>query len=140
MAIYRWIVFLLVAAVFSSCSFTNPELLRMEQLNVTKFSEEGVELAVKAKVKNPNNYKVSLVNSKLDIYVNNEFMGKAHLKNNVRFKRKSTDTYLIELVNKPENFAKLGMVSLFSLFGNKKLKVTVRGEVKGRVGILSKKN
>lgn len=128
-----------LTCLLSACSFTDPELVYLENFKITQFSKEGVEFSVKAKVNNPNNYRVSLVSSKLDIFINDEPMGKATLKRKIHFRANSTESYTIELINKPENFAKLGVVSLVSLLGKQKMKITVKGDVKGRVRLVGKK-
>lgn len=122
-----------------SCEFEEPELIRMEDLKVTKFTKDKIILAIRAKVRNPNNYKVSLVNTDLDIEVNGVALGKAALVNKVSLNKNSTDSYLIELENVPENFTKMGLATLGSVFTGGKLTLAVKGTVKGKARLVSKK-
>jgi LEA14-like dessication related protein len=130
---------LLALAMFtSSCSFQELELIKMEKIDITKMSAKEIELQIVARVNNPNGYKVAIVDSDLEIYVNDQHVGKARIENKVKFPARTTASQLIVLSNKPGNVLAAGFSSLMAIFGSKSMKVTIKGKVKGRAGLVGK--
>jgi LEA14-like dessication related protein len=134
----RFLLTLLLVSVLVSCSFQELELIKMESINLTKMSAEEIELQLTARVKNPNGYKVAIVDSDLEIYVNDQHVGKARIKNKVKFPANETSSQLIVLSNKPGNMLSAGFSSLMALFSSNSMKITVKGRVKGRAGVVGK--
>ena len=133
------VIIMVLLPMLHSCKFKEPELLGLQDFKVTNFTAKAIKIQVIAKVNNPNNYRISIVKSDLDIFINGENMGKLKLEDKVSFLGKKTDVYTIKLINKPENFAKLGVSSLFAMITSGKLQVNVKGTIKGKAGLISRK-
>ena len=85
---------------------------------------------------NPNWYAIKVKPSFLDVYVEGEFLGKAHLLDKIKLKRKKTGLYNIkvELLGEPGVMRKVMKYAL-----KKEIKIRLVGKVKAGVFIISKK-
>jgi LEA14-like dessication related protein len=100
-----------------------------------EFSASGIEAIVSMKVKNPNNYKITIVNSDLDLFINGSKMGKAIIKDKIVLKKQQTEVYTFVVGAKPSGGI-LG--SLLSIAFSKNVRVGVKGKVKARAFMVSK--
>ncbi|MCI5055186.1 MAG: LEA type 2 family protein [Flavobacteriales bacterium] len=119
----------------SCITYEDVEMLGLEDIKMKEFSTSGVEAIVSMKVKNPNNYKISIVNSDLDLFINGSKLGKAVIKDKIVIKKDRTEVYSFTVGAKPSGGI-LG--SLLSMAFSKNVKVGVKGKVKARAFMVSK--
>ena len=131
--------FFALAFLVSSCgvfTFDAPEMRGKEKINLSKVDGKTIEFTAAANVYNPNWYGLKVKPSMLDLYVEDEYMGKVHLDKKVKLKRKKENdleaTFTAELTD-----GALMKAMKFAMM--KEIKVQLKGKIKGGVFIFSKK-
>lgn len=129
-----------VLFIFSSCGdFQDVTFEGIENVKVNKLSQQGLDVDVTAKVKNPNKVAFTIYRSDLDATFSNMNIGKATLTNNVRIKANSTQSYTFNIKS---DFSKLSLgelPNLLSIATSRSIKVGLKGNL--RVGkMFVKKN
>jgi len=132
--------FLLLTTVLSSCGdFQEVTFEGIENVKVNKISQQGIDVDVTAKIKNPNKVAFTIYKSDLDATFSNMNVGKAILTNNVKIKANSSQAYTFNIKS---DFSKLSIAelpNLLSIATSKSIKVGLKGNL--RVGkLLVKKN
>lgn len=126
--------------IFSSCGdFQDVTFEGIENVKVNKLSQQGLDVDVTAKIKNPNKVAFTIYRSDLDATFSNMNVGKATLTNNVRIKANSTQSYTFNIKS---DFSKLSLgelPNLLSIATSRSIKVGLKGNL--RVGkMFVKKN
>ena len=125
-----------MTVALTACKFHSPEFRGEE-----KFSFEGkegneIKLTAGGKVYNGNWFGIKVKPSELDLYVDNEYLGKVHLDKKVKMKAKRETMLEAPLTLKPDAGALLKAVKLVM---KNDLEIRLKGNVKGGVFIFSKK-
>jgi LEA14-like dessication related protein len=132
--------FVFLTLVLSSCGdFQDVTFEGIENVKVNKISQQGIDVDITAKIKNPNKVAFTIYKSDLDATLSNMNVGKAILTNNVKIKANSSQAYTFNIKS---DFSKLSMAelpNLLSIATSKSLKVGLKGNL--RVGkLFVKKN
>jgi LEA14-like dessication related protein len=133
-------IFVFLTLVFSSCGdFQDVTFEGIENVKVNKISQQGIDVDVTAKIKNPNKVAFTIYKSDLDATLSNMNVGKAILTNNVKIKANTSQAYTFNIKS---DFSKLSIAelpNLLSIATSKSIKVGLKGNL--RVGkLLVKKN
>jgi LEA14-like dessication related protein len=113
-------------------------MVELRKVELKKVEKTEMYLDVTAVLDNPNSFKINVTGTDLDLYLEERYMGKATLENNVTLKAKSKEAYDLEIKAKGDNLnAELLPIMLTAALTGK---VTVRltGEVKGKVFLFSR--
>ncbi|CAG5077673.1 NDR1/HIN1-like protein [Parvicella tangerina] len=133
--------FLLLGMVVSlqSCFDYEEVLFRgVQNVSVLERTDNVVKLQIDVKVDNPNKFNIKVKKSTMDIYINEQYVGKTHLDDKIILKKRTEDVYGVVLRANPKDILKAAMGSLGGLLkGN--VTVRLKGDVKGSVYGISKK-
>ena len=122
-----------------SCIYKEVEIIRLENVFIKQFSSKGIAAEVFLKVKNPNNYDISIVGSDLDILINERTVGKATISDKIKLPKKSEKVhrFIIE-----SNFEKLGsgvLTTIASVLMAQSVKLGVKGNITAKALLIQKK-
>ncbi len=131
---------LIIVSVFTSCGdFQDVTFSGIENVKVNKLSQQGLDIDITAKIKNPNKVAFTIYKSDLDATFSGMNVGKARITNNVKIKADSEQAYTFNVTS---DFSKLSMAelpNLLSIATSRSIKVGLKGNLK--VGkLLVKKN
>jgi LEA14-like dessication related protein len=126
----------LILLLLGSCTFYEPEFRGGESLNIEEIDGKDIHLRAGGKVYNPNGYAIKVKPSTLDIYVNDEYIGKVHLDEKVKMKAKQETLLEAPLT---ATLADGAMFRLMRLAGAENVTVRMSGKVKAAVWFISKK-
>ena len=129
-AIGLWMV------VLTSCTFYEPEMRGGESFEMEKLEGKEIRFTAGAKVYNGNWFAIKVKPSTLDLYVDDEYIGKVHLEKKVKMRAKQETTLEAPFVAELESNALTKAMGL-ALKGD--VKVRLKGKIKGGVFIFSKK-
>ncbi|MCB9189570.1 MAG: LEA type 2 family protein [Flavobacteriales bacterium] len=136
MSIGRFVrVLLLVGLMFSfqGCfDYEDVDFKGVQGVSVVERTDEVVKLQIDVKVDNPNNFKIKVKKSTLDIYINEKYIGKTSLDSKIVINKNSEEVYPIVLNADPKDLIKAAMGSLGGLLKGS-VKVRLKGDVKGSV-------
>lgn len=129
--------FLLVVLVgLASCKVIEPELRGGERFELTKIEKNTINFKVGAKVYNGNKYHLKVKPSTLDVHVENQYVGKVHLKEKVKLEKRAESELLVPFVAELEKGA---MLKLLALAGKPDVKIKLSGTAKVGTFIFYKK-
>jgi LEA14-like dessication related protein len=128
-------IFVLILLI-TSCTFHEPEMRGGEKFNLEKVDGKTVKFTAEANVFNGNWFGVKVKPSLLDLYIDGKLVGKIHLDNKVKMKRKQ-ETHLIAPFT--AELDKNALMMGIALAGKGDVKVRIKGKIKGGVFIFSKK-
>lgn len=120
-------------SMFVSCGdFEEVQFSGIENVQVTKLSQKGAEAEITAKIKNPNNTAFTIYTSDLDVTLNGLNAGVAHLKDNVRIKSNSEESYTFKIQSDFSSLSLTDLPQLLSIATSRNVKVSLKGNL--RVG------
>ncbi len=125
----------IVVSLFSSCGdFEDVTFSGIENVKVNKLSQQGLDVNITAKIKNPNKVAFTIYKSDLDATFSGMNVGKARITNNVKIKANSEEAYTFNVTS---DFSKLSIAelpNLLSIATSRSIKVGLKGNL--RVGKL----
>ena len=120
----------------ASCAFHTPEFRGDENFKLEKIDGKTIQFNAGAKVYNGNWFGVKIKPSMLDLYVEDQFIGKVHLDKKVKMKSKRETDLSAPFTAQLEDGA---MLKLLKHATKSEINVRLRGKVKAGVFIFSKK-
>lgn len=121
--------------VLASCTFYEPEFRGMESIKVEPINGKDIKLEVGAKVYNENGFAIKVKPSTLDVYVEDQYLGKIHLDKKFKMKAKQETSIVAPLT---ATLAEGAMFRAMSVLNKNKIKVRLSGKVKAGVWFISK--
>ncbi len=126
----KYIYLLLSVIILTSCGdFQDVTFMGIENMKVNKLSQQGLDIDVTAKIKNPNKVAFTIYKSDLDATFSNMNIGKASLTKNVKIKANCEQNYTF---NVKSNFSNLNigeLPNLLSIAMSKSIKVGLKGNL-----------
>ena len=119
--------------------YKDVQMIKVVDFGVKELSEKGVIFQVSMQLKNPNNYKIGIVGSDLDLYVENEKVGKVTLKDKIFLPKKSNKIHHFVFETDYTSLTTDPMAILGMVMGGGKLQIQVKGDIKAKAKGLSKK-
>lgn len=133
----RNLIFLIVfGLVLNSCTFHEPEYKGKETVKFESIEGKTIKFTAGATFYNENGYALKVKPSKLDLYIEDEYIGKVKLENKVKLRRKRETSVESPFTVVLENGV---MMKLIKYATQGKVKIRLKGKVKGGVFIFSKK-
>ena len=133
------VVGLLSIFLFTSCfEYEDVEFLGIDDYTIDKVNTEEVNITLKMKVKNPNNYNIKIKKSSFDIFLNGKELGKTKMKDDIKLAKNSTDVYEVVFESSLKELSKGIFSSLGMLLGGTS-KLRIKGEVKAKAFGIGKK-
>ena len=83
------LILILPLGILLSGCFSPPQFNGVSNFKLNKFKENTVDFTVNVKLFNPNGYGIKVRPSNFDVYINNDYIGKAKLNKSFKMKRKS---------------------------------------------------
>jgi LEA14-like dessication related protein len=126
-----------LAAIISSCAnFEEPEFISSNGLKMGKIEGKKISITADVVVANPNWFGIKIKPSNLDVYIENQYMGKIYLEKKVKMKAKRESTLSMDL---RAELADGAMITALKYANKENVKVHLTGKVKGGVWLFSKK-
>jgi LEA14-like dessication related protein len=126
--------------LFASCSYEDVEVTNFSNYSIKKANSEGFDLHLDLTINNPNRYKMTMKWAKMDVYLNNKYIGKTAIEEPLTLAKKSENQYPVVLHTTYDEAFKGNVLNLIAsaIFGSG-IKLKVEGEMKGSVFLFSKK-
>ena len=137
--IYLAVTFSFLFSLFGCMEYKDVEMVRVQNFGVKNMSAEGVNFTVDMQISNPNNYNINIVGSDMDLYVDNNKVGKAKLKGKVTLPKNSNEVHQFVIATNYTDLSSDPLTIMASVFGGNTMNVEVKGFVKARAKGVSKK-
>jgi LEA14-like dessication related protein len=128
---------ILILLCFSSCiELQDVEFKGMDGIKIEKMENKKIALSLGVKIENPNFFSIKIKPSVVDVFVNDELIGKAYLDEKIKLIHKTENTYFTKIHVDLEE----GSIFKFMKYAMKlKVQLRVKGKIKGSVYGISKK-
>lgn len=124
-------VLIVCCSMLTSCGdFEEVQFSGIENVQVTKLSQQGAEAEITAKIKNPNSTSFTIYQSDLDVSLNGLNAGVAHLTDRVKIKSNSEESYTFKVKSDFSSLSLTDLPQLISIATSKNVKVSVKGNLK----------
>jgi len=131
--------FLILAIALSGCfEYKEVEMIAVKDVKLNSFSMKGAEIGVEMQISNPNTYKVSVVDSDLELLIKGEKIGTAKIKNDIILPKNSNQTHQFVIESFFDNIGG-AMPSLMGAMMGQPIELQVKGNIKGKAKSFSKK-
>jgi len=132
-------LFAFLMIISTGCmQYEDVDIGRVEQFSVSKFEKDAIEIDVAMRIKNPNNYKITITGSDFDVFMDDKNMGTAKIKNAIVLPAESDELQTFTVQTDQNLLMKGGISSLFSMLGKRSPEVRLKGEIKAKARFLSK--
>ena len=137
---YSTCFFVLFTTLPGCFKYEEVKMVRMVDMGVESITPKGVDLYLDMQIKNPNNYKISIVGSDLDLFVKDKKSGKINLKNKVTLPKNSNEVHHFVFESDYKNFSADPLTIISTVLGDKRtVKVHVKGTIKAKAKGVGKK-
>lgn len=137
MGMKKIIFFLFISVLLSSCSsFRQPEFRGSEGVKFEERDGNKIKLTAGVKIYNPNWFGVKIKRSNLDVYVENQYMGKVYLEKKVKLKAKRESSLIFPILFEMEDGA---MLTVLRYAKAENVSIRFTGKAKAGIFIFSKK-
>jgi LEA14-like dessication related protein len=134
----RFIV-ILGLALFSSCSYSDVELVEVRDVRVVKIDAQGITIKGRLKIDNPNSYPIKVASTEADMYIDGTKTGRANLVNQINVPGRFND-YVDAEVRTDFDKGSLSLLPVMINVGMKgKTKIRLEGNLKARSFVISRK-
>ena len=133
---WRLSLFILLFVLGSCASIQEPEFRGSDGFKLEKIEGKEIRFSFAAKVYNPNWFGIRVKPSHLEVYLEDQFMGKIFLDKKVKIKARRESDLNVGLRAELEDGA---MITALRYSKADSVEVRLKGKVKGGVFILSKK-
>ncbi|MBE7443127.1 MAG: LEA type 2 family protein [Flavobacteriales bacterium] len=133
------LVLIVISITLTSC-FKYEEVVMKEVTNVSvnSFSANNIEIKVDMRIINPNNYKISIVDSDLELFVKNKKVGNSKIKDKIDLPKNSDETHQIVVKTTVEDMIGTAIPVILSVLFEDSVDLQVKGEIKAQAKSLSK--
>jgi LEA14-like dessication related protein len=133
MRLFNFLFVILPVLFLASCAnLENIEVGEIEDVSFSKFANKTIEFEVLMPIDNPSGFRFRITDVDLDVYINNEYMGKIRNVDNVLIPSRSSELYTFPLKVEFSNILK-GAMSMFNFYLDRQAEV----EIKGSIGVRS---
>lgn len=120
--------------MLSSCSYKEVVFKGVHDVKVGKFDKSGMEVTANVALENPNSYSIKVKDPDVDVFLNNLYLGKAHLDHMVVLGAHSSEVYIIPMHASFDGGGGNVLAALISTAISGKGELKLKGTVTGGVG------
>ena len=129
----------IVSLTLSSCfKYEDVTIKEVTNVEINSFSAKNIEIRVDMRIINPNNYKISIVDSDLELFVKNKKIGTSKIKDKIKLPKNSDQVYKIIVITNVEDMIGSAIPIILSVLFDDVIDLQVKGEIKARAKSLSK--
>jgi len=129
---------LLSLSLFSCIDYKEVEVKEVSNIRVKKFTTENIQIEVTMKISNPNNYKISVVDSDLELHIKSKKIGAANIKGKIVLPKKSVENHKIVIETGLADMLSGAIPVLVGLVFDQSIELEINGNIKARAKSLSK--
>ena len=135
------LLFLITISLSSCFNYEEVEIKDVKSIKLLDFSGEGLSVESEIKIVNPNNFKLTVVDSEFDFYVKKQKLGKASIDGNLKVPANSEEYHKVILRSKSKDMSPDALPILIGLTasGNDRIDFKVEGYIEGKALFFKRK-
>ncbi len=131
------LLFILSFFLISSCTlFQDLEINGMDGIKLGKIEGKKLTINLGVKLDNPNAYAIKIKPSEVDLFIEDDLVGKLVLSQTIKIIKKKEDTYMVPL---QIELADGSLLKFFKYTFKDKVTLRIKGKIKGSICGISKK-
>ena len=128
---YVFILFIFCSFFICSCKeYQDVSFNGIENVRIVSVSQQGAEVEITAKIKNPNNTAFNVYPADLDITLGGINAGKAHIVGRTRIKAHSEKSYTFKIKSNFSDMSMSDLPKLMAMAKSKNVTVGLKGNLK----------
>lgn len=132
MRFFRYLLGGVLAVTLISCAgLENIDVGEIEDVNFHRFADRSIEFEVIMPIDNPSWFRFRIISVDLDVFINNEYVGKITNVDNVLIPSRSCELYSFPLKVEFSNILR-GAISIYNIFIYRQADVRVMGRISAR--------
>ena len=133
-------LFIFLVSLTSCFTYEEVEISKVKYVKLLEFSRDGLVVESEIKIKNPNWFQLSMVDSEFDIYIKGAKLTKARIDNKIKITKNSEDYHKVIMKSDSKDFTKGALVQMLGLtMGSGEIDFKVDGYVTGKAFLIKKK-
>ena len=132
------ILLVLSLTLFSCFKYEDVQLIKVANIRLNNISTKKIEIGIDMQIVNPNNYKISIVDSDLELYIKGKKIGMAHVTDKIELPKKSDQIHKIGIETDLKDMLSGAIPVLLSLVLDDSIELQVKGEIKAKAKAISK--
>lgn len=135
------VLILLIGGMSSCYKYEDVSITDVKSIKLLEFSSDGLKVESEVKISNPNNYSISVTDSKFNVYSKNRLIGTSRIENNVSLKKLTNEYHTVVFSSSYEDLAPNAAATLLTLtaMGGEEVNFKVDGFIEAKVYMLKKK-
>ena len=127
-------------SLLSCNAYKEVEMLGVQNYDLDNITNENVDLAITVKINNPNTYNIKIKKSTLDLYIENNKVGKAQMKEDIVLKKETNAEYTFIVTADYKELSSGVLKAAPNAIFKSSIKLGAKGKVKAKAfGIVGKK-
>lgn len=132
------IILTLSVTLFSCIKYEDVQLLKVTNIRINSLTAQKIEVGVDMQIVNPNNYKISIVDSDLELFLKGKKIGTAHIIDKIELPKKSDQIHEIAIATDLKDMLGGAIPVILSLMLEESVELQVKGEIKAQAKAFSK--
>lgn len=135
---FTFLISSLCISLLSCIDYKEVEVIEVSDIGIHDLTTENIEIEVTMKINNPNNYKISVVDSDLELYIKGKKIGAANIKDKIVLPKKSNEKHKIVVKTGLGDMLSGAIPVLIGLIFDNSIDLAIKGDIKARAKSLSK--
>lgn len=132
------ILLVLSFSLFSCFKYEDVQILDVTNIRILNLTTKKIEVGVDMHIVNPNNYKISITDSDLELIIKNKKIGTAKIKEKIELPKKSDQIHHISIITDTKDIVSGAIPVLLSLMFDDSIELQVKGEIRAKAKSISK--
>lgn len=129
----------LVSLALTSCfKYEDVQIIKVSNLRLNNLSAKKIEIGVDIQIVNPNNFKISIVDSDLELFIKSKKIGTAHIIDKIELPKKSDQIYKIAIVTDLKDMLSGAIPVILGVLFEESIELQVKGEIRAKAKSISK--
>lgn len=132
------LLLILSLTLFSCFKYEDVRILKISNVHLNHISIKKIEIGVDMQIVNPNNFKISIVDSDLELFIKGKKIGTAHIIDKIELSKKSDQIHKIAIATDLKDMLGGTIPVILSLMLEESIELQVKGDIKASAKTLSK--
>lgn len=131
-------IFVLMLSLFSCFKYEDVQILEVTNIRVLDLTTKKIEVGIDMHIVNPNNYKISITDSDLELMIKNKKIGTAKIKEKIELPKKSDQVHHVSIITDTKDIVSGAIPVLLGLMFDDSIELQVKGEIRAKAKSISK--
>ncbi len=132
------LLLILSLTLFSCFKYEDVRILKISNVHLNHISIKKIEIGVDMQIVNPNNFKISIVDSDLELFIKGKKIGTAHIIDKIELPKESNQIHKIGIETDLKEMLGDAIPVILGVLFDETIELQVKGEIKAQAKSLSK--